>query len=100
MQNMTRHKTAVADDARINIRTKAGLRETIAHAAELSGLDLSNFIMAAALERAKEVIHNNEVMRITSPEHRAAFRAALHAPGRPIPALVELLKTPSDAFKR
>ncbi|MGB8817694.1 MAG: DUF1778 domain-containing protein [Rhizobiaceae bacterium] len=99
----TAHKTTdQSDDARINIRTKADFRQTISYAAELSGLDLSNFMMSAAMQRAKEVIRAHEAMRIASPEHRAAFRAALEAPGRSIPALAELLKTPPvlNASKR
>ena len=83
-----------SDDARINIRTKADFRRVMAHAAELSGLDLTNFIISAAMRQAREVIKAHEVMRIASPEDRAAFRAALEAPGRSIPALAELLKTP------
>ena len=82
------------EEARINIRTKADFRRTMAHAAELSGLDLTNFIVSAAMRQAREVIKAHEVMRIASPEDRAAFRAALEAPGRSIPALIELLKTP------
>jgi uncharacterized protein (DUF1778 family) len=90
------------DDARINIRTQADFRRTMAHAADLSGLDLTNFIVSAAMRQAREVIKAHEVMRIASPGDRAAFRAALEAPGRHIPALAELLKTPPtlNAAKR
>jgi uncharacterized protein (DUF1778 family) len=90
------------DDARINIRTKADFRRTMAHAADLSGLDLTNFIVSAAMRQAKEVIKAHEVMRIASPQDRAAFRAALEAPGRSNPALTGLLKTPPalNAAKR
>jgi uncharacterized protein (DUF1778 family) len=89
-------------DARINIRTKADFRRTLAHAAELSGLDLTSFIVSAAMRQAKEVIKAHEGMRIASQEDRAAFRAALETPGRHIPALAELLKTPPvlNAAKR
>jgi uncharacterized protein (DUF1778 family) len=98
MSKTARTTNAESDDARINIRTKADFRQTISYAAEISGLDLSNFMMSAAMQRAKD----HEVMRIASPEHRAAFRAALEAQGRPIPALAELLKTPPvlNASKR
>jgi uncharacterized protein (DUF1778 family) len=59
-------------------------------------------MMSAAMQRAKEVIREHEVMRIATPEHRATFRAALDETGRSIPALAELLKTPPtlDAAKR
>jgi uncharacterized protein (DUF1778 family) len=91
-----------SDDARISIRTKADIRRTLSHAAELSGLDLTNFMVSAALRQAKDVIREHETIRITSAEDRAAFRAALTAPGRYIPALADLLKTPpvTNAAKR
>ncbi|MGL4489426.1 MAG: DUF1778 domain-containing protein [Rhizobiaceae bacterium] len=90
------------DTARINIRTNAEFRNKISYAAQLSGLDLTNFVISAAMRRANEVIEQQDVMRIASSEHRAAFRAALEQPGRPIPALADLLKTPSvlNATKR
>jgi uncharacterized protein (DUF1778 family) len=87
-------KSMKSDDARINIRTKADFRQTISRAAELSGLDLTNFMISASMQRAREVIREHEVMRIESAEDRAAFRAALERPDRVIPALAELLKTP------
>jgi uncharacterized protein (DUF1778 family) len=89
-----KEKPVKSDDARINIRTKADFRQTISRAAELSGLDLTNFIISASMQRAREVIREHDVMRIDSAEDRAAFREALERPGRFIPALAELLKTP------
>lgn len=82
-------------DARISIRTKADVRHMLSRAADLSGLDLTSFVVSAALRQAKDVIREHEVILITSEEDRATFRAALEAPGRHIPALAELLKTPS-----
>ena len=87
-------KPEKSEDARINIRTKADFRRTISRAAELSGLDLTNFMISASMQRAREVIREHDVMRIDSAEDRAAFRAALERPGRNIPALAELLKIP------
>lgn len=102
MSNTVRKSTGEHGDARINIRTKADFRQTIAHAAELSGLDLTSFMMSAAMQRAREVIRDHETMRITSAEDRAAFRTALLAPGRANPALRELLAIPPvlNAAKR
>lgn len=102
MINTAPKSTSEHGDARINIRTKADFRQTIAHAAELSGLDLTSFMMSAAMQRAREVIRDHETMRITSAEDRAAFRAALLAPGRVNPALRELLAIPPvlNAAKR
>lgn len=102
MSNGALNQDEKSADARINIRTKADLRQTIAYAAELSGLDLSNFMIASALERARTVIRENETLRISTVEDRAAFRAAMEAPGRQLPALAELLKMPPfiDAAKR
>ena len=82
------------DNARISIRTNSDFRQTISYAAELSGLDLTNFMVSAALRQARDVIREHEVIRIASVEDRAAFRAALCEPGRHIPALAELLKIP------
>jgi uncharacterized protein (DUF1778 family) len=102
MANPARKTTGKIDEARISIRAKADLRDTISYAADLSGLDLSNFIKSVALERANEIIREHETMRITSAEDRAAFRAALLEPGRHNPALAELLAIPPvlNATKR
>ena len=94
MGNTARKTNDEHGDARISIRTKADFRQTISHAAELSGLDLTSFMMSAAMQRAKEVIREHETMRITSAEDRAAFRAALLEPGQANTALRELLAIP------
>jgi uncharacterized protein (DUF1778 family) len=102
MANIAQKHANKDDEARINIRTKLDFRQTISRAAELSGLDLTSFMVSAAMQRAREVIRENETMRITSAEDRAAFRAALLEPGRPNPALAELLAIPPvlNATKR
>jgi uncharacterized protein (DUF1778 family) len=80
-------KSMKSDDARINIRTKADFRQTISRAAELSGLDLTNFMISASMQRAREVIREHEVMRIESAEDRAAFRARWSDPAASFPRL-------------
>ena len=92
MSNAARKITE--DDARINIRTKADYRQTISYAAELAGLDLTNFMISASMDKAREVIRAHEVMRIASAQDRATFREALRQPGRATAALSALLQIP------
>lgn len=66
----------------------------IDHAARLRGCSRTEFMRDAAVRAAEDAILETSLIRV-SPEAFDAFIAALDAPGKPIPALVELLRRPA-----
>lgn len=45
-------------DARVELKTSSGLKDLLREAAAAAGLDLSAFILNAAIERAESVLEN------------------------------------------
>ena len=66
----------------------------IDRAAQLRGSSRTEFMRDAAVRAAEDAIMETSLIRV-SPEAFDAFVAALDAPGKPIPALVELLRRPA-----
>jgi uncharacterized protein (DUF1778 family) len=66
----------------------------LARAAELRQTSLSNFMLQHAYEAAQQVLAE-QVDIVMPPTEWKAFRAALDAPPRQIPALKKLLTRPS-----
>lgn len=93
MLAVTDHVSAVPEknDARLNIRTKASIKEAIEVAAELSGMDLSTFTTNAAYLRAQDVIAAHERTFLAPVDH-AAFFDALERPAAPTEKLLAAAK--------
>lgn len=66
----------------------------IDRAAQLRGRSRTEFMRDAAVRAAEDAIMETSLIRV-SPEAFDAFVAALDAPGKPVPALVELLRRPA-----
>lgn len=66
----------------------------IDRAAQLRGRSRTEFMRDAAVRAAEDTIMENTLIRV-SPEGFEAFVAALDAPGKPVPAMVDLLKRPA-----
>ena len=66
----------------------------IDRAAQLRGRSRTEFMRDAAVRAAEDAILETSLIRV-SPEAFEAFVAALDAPGKPIAALVELLRRPA-----
>lgn len=66
----------------------------IDRAAQLRGRSRTEFMRDAAVRAAEDAIMDTTLIRV-SPEAFEAFVAALDAPGKPVPALVEMLKRPA-----
>jgi uncharacterized protein (DUF1778 family) len=74
------------NEARMNFRTKARVKEAIQKAAALSGVDDTTFTMSAAYREAMNVIEAHERTLLTAADHNAFF-AALDTPPAPTGAL-------------
>ncbi|KJZ28320.1 hypothetical protein TW83_17930 [Paracoccus sp. S4493] len=78
-------------DARMSFRTKKRIKNTIQRAAALSGVDDTTFAVSAAYREAKNTINAHE-RTVLQPVDHEKFFAALDAPAKPIPALVDAIK--------
>jgi uncharacterized protein (DUF1778 family) len=86
--------TAAMKSARINVRLKEADSDLIRHAAHLAGQTVTEFISTTAIERAHEVLADQQVFTLDAARWDA-FTAALDRPVRPDPRLVELFSRPS-----
>lgn len=76
---------------RIDIRTTAEVKELINRAASTSGMSVSAFLVAAAQERAKQVLSESELMTLSRDDWSRFFEALEH-PEKPRPNLLNALK--------
>jgi uncharacterized protein (DUF1778 family) len=71
---------------RFDLRLTPETKETIEKAALISGQSLTDFVVAASTERAREVIRESEVITLSARDY-ARVLAALDSPPEPSPAL-------------
>jgi uncharacterized protein (DUF1778 family) len=71
----------MAKDARFDVRVPQHLKEAVAYAAKLQGLNLSDFIIAAIANEAGRVINENHVIHLTLRDQQALLEA-LNAPAK------------------
>jgi len=74
----------------LQLRLRPAQKAVLARAAELRRTSLSNFMLEHAYEAAQQVLAE-QVDIVMSPAEWQAFRKALDAPPRAIPALKRLL---------
>jgi uncharacterized protein (DUF1778 family) len=77
-------------DSRINMRISQKNHEEIRAAAQLAEMDVSSFMIAAALEKAERIVAESNVFKLTAVEY-LALEKALSEPTTPNPRLRELL---------
>ena len=68
-------------DARFDVRVPQSLKEAVAYAAKLQGLNLSDFIVAAIANEAGRVINENHVIQLTLRDQQTLLEA-LNAPAK------------------
>lgn len=78
----------------INFRAPAAKQALIDHAAEVSGMNRTEFILDAACERAREVLADQTRFALGRDELKR-FNARLDAPLAKNPAIRRLLATPA-----
>ncbi|WNJ80498.1 DUF1778 domain-containing protein [Cedecea neteri] len=91
---------AVAKDTRVELRTSTDNKDKLRAASSLAGVDLSAFILMAAMEKAQELL-DKQVMRTLSADAWERMIAALNS--QPVDKdddLVLLLKGPTNYVYR
>lgn len=76
---------------RLNLRLTSESTQLIRAAAVLSGQDVTSFVVNAALERARAVIVEDSVVRLSALDG-GDLVAAIERDAVPVPQLVELLR--------
>ncbi|GIG22077.1 hypothetical protein Cch01nite_28010 [Cellulomonas chitinilytica] len=82
---------AAPKDERIALRVTRHQKRTIDRAAEVLGRNTTDFSVQVLTERAEEVLSDRRTFAVGEAAWEQ-FVAALDAPARPVPALVELLQ--------
>jgi len=85
---------ATVKEERIEIRLASAEKERIRHAAILSHLNISEFVLRAVRSVADETLAS-QTRFVLSEDQMNAFYAALDQPAQSIARLRELLKKPS-----
>lgn len=88
-----------APKSRINMRVSEENLALIKSAAEENGQDMTSFVLGAALDRARAVVLQAHVTRLSASEAER-FEAMLEREPREIPALRELLERAQAAEHR
>ena len=84
-------------DARIEARCSAWAKETIQRAAAESGRSVSDFVVAAALDSARELLLDQRVLRLNEHDTRVLLDE-LNAPPRGIPELRAAVQRHRELF--
>lgn len=77
--------------ARLNVRLTPEALQTIREAAEVQQQDLTSFVLGATLERARAVLAEDRLLRLT-PHEVEQLEAALDREPRVVPQLAALLR--------
>lgn len=78
--------TATVSTARLEARISTDLHAMLKHAADIQGRTMTDFVVAAVQQAAKQAIEQAEVIRLTMADQES-FANALLAPPKPTPAL-------------
>lgn len=83
--------------ARLNMRIAPDALDTIREAAAAQQQDVTSFVLGAAMERARDVLMSDRVMRLT-PAEMDQIEAALDEEPRVIPELAEAIRKVREQF--
>jgi len=83
-------KTNDLKDARIEFKTSKDIKMLLQEVASSLGMDLSNFLISTAVQRAKELQKKERVLMLSNQEW-ANFQEIINTPKKPTPALKELM---------
>lgn len=85
--------------ARVSARVSENIHETLAEAAALVGATLNQFVVQAALEKAREVIESERVIRLTARDAEVFFET-IENPPEPNEAMQTAAQRHAELFGR
>jgi len=77
-------------DARIEFKTSKDIKLLLQEVANSLGMDLSNFLISTAVQRAKEIQKEDRVLMLSNQEW-SNFEELLNTPQKPTQKLKELM---------
>jgi len=80
-----------AKNQRLNLRVSAEALDTVREAAALQGQDMTSFVMGAALERARAVLAEDRLLKLT-PHEVVQLEKALDREPQVVPQLAALFR--------
>ena len=83
-------KTIDLKDARIEFKTSKDIKILLQEVANSLGMDLSNFLISTAVQRAKEIQKEERVLMLSNQEW-INFQEILNRDNKPTQALTELI---------
>ena len=83
--------SVTARTEKLDLRLTPAAKQVLQSAAAATARSVSEFVLESALARAEETLPDRRRFGLDA-ERWAAFQAALDAPPRPLPRLVELLR--------
>ena len=84
---------SAAKSARLNMRLSPDADGLIREAAAISGQDVTSFMLSAALDRARALLIEDSLVRLSTRDARA-LADAIDRDAAPVPQLVEVLRRP------
>ena len=81
-------------DARIEFKTSKDIKILLQEVANSLGMDLSNFLISTAVQRAKEIQKEERVLMLSNQEWKN-FQKLLDTPKKPTQALKDLMNVES-----
>ena len=85
-------KVTAAKTARLEARLPPEIKDLIAHAAAVQGVEISAFVVNATAAAARDVLSSHAVTILASAPDREAFFAALNRPPAPSTRLIEAFR--------
>jgi uncharacterized protein (DUF1778 family) len=89
------HRTSAT--ARLEARLPADIHALLKRAAEIQGLTLTDFVIAAARDAARRAVEEAEILRLSVEDQRMVADALLHPPA-PKAALRRAFKRHRELF--
>jgi uncharacterized protein (DUF1778 family) len=83
---MATHPNPTTRDERIELRASRAQKQTLATAAAYEHLDLTSFVLRAALPAAEEIVARHERLTLSAPDS-VRILDLLENPPKPTPAL-------------
>lgn len=82
--------TTALKDARIEFKTSIEIKNLLQEVANSLGMDLSNFLISTAVQRAKEIQKEDRVLMLSNQEWNN-FQEIINRPKKPTSKLKELM---------
>lgn len=83
-------KTNDLKDARIEFKTSTDIKILLQEVANSLGMDLSNFLISTAVQRAKEIQKEERILMLSNQEW-TNFQEIINTPKKPTEALKKLM---------